>query len=48
LLSGFAKLNISNTLIFIKKPSWADVFSRKVYRDIISDSFKYCWRSKGL
>ncbi len=27
---------------------WADVFSRKVYRDIIIDSLKYCIEQKGL
>ena len=27
---------------------WADVFSRKSYRDILIDSFEYCRREKGL
>ena len=27
---------------------WADVFSRKIYRDIIIDSFIYCRKNKGL
>ncbi|QQS51573.1 MAG: transposase [Bacteroidota bacterium] len=27
---------------------WADIFSRKVYRDIIIESFEYCRRNKGL
>ena len=27
---------------------WADVFSRKVYRDIIIDSFNYCRKHKPL
>jgi len=27
---------------------WIDVFSRKVYRDIVIDSFKYCIKHKGL
>jgi REP element-mobilizing transposase RayT len=27
---------------------WVDVFSRKNYRDIIIDSFKYCQKQKGL
>jgi len=27
---------------------WIDIFSRKVYRDIVIDSFKYCIRHKGL
>jgi len=27
---------------------WADVFSRKVYRDIILDSFTFCRQTKGL
>ncbi|MEZ4911810.1 MAG: transposase [Saprospiraceae bacterium] len=27
---------------------WVDIFSRKVYRDIILDSFAYCRKYKGL
>ena len=27
---------------------WADVFSRKIYRDIIIDSLDYCRKNKGL
>ena len=27
---------------------WADLFSRKIYRDIVIDSFKYCIERKGL
>lgn len=27
---------------------WADIFTRKIYRDIIIDSFKYCRDHKGL
>ena len=27
---------------------WVDVFSRKIYRDIIIDSFKYCRAKKGM
>ncbi len=27
---------------------WADVFTRKRYRDIVIDSFKYCQENKGL
>ena len=27
---------------------WADVFTRKVYRDIVVDSLKYCQKEKGL
>ena len=27
---------------------WVDVFSRKRYRDIIIDSFKFCQKNKGL
>lgn len=27
---------------------WVDIFSRKVYRDIIIDSFTYCRKEKGL
>lgn len=28
--------------------SWIDVFTRKVYRDIIIDSFRFCQETKGL
>jgi REP element-mobilizing transposase RayT len=27
---------------------WADVFSRKIYRDIVVESFKFCQQNKGL
>jgi len=27
---------------------WADIFSRKIYRDILLESFDYCRKSKGL
>lgn len=27
---------------------WVDIFTRKVYRDIVIDSFDYCRRHKGL
>lgn len=27
---------------------WVDLFSRKVYRDIVIDYFKYCQKNKGL
>ena len=27
---------------------WIDIFSRKVYRDIVIDSFRYCQHNKGL
>ena len=27
---------------------WADIFSRKIYRDILIDSFDYCRKDKGL
>jgi len=27
---------------------WADVFTRKVYKDIIIDNLKYCQQNKGL
>jgi len=27
---------------------WADIFTRKIYRDIIIESFKYCCDNKGL
>ena len=28
--------------------SWADIFTRKIYRDIIIDSLQYCQVNKGL
>lgn len=27
---------------------WADIFSRQIYRDIITDSLTYCRKNKGL
>lgn len=27
---------------------WVDLFTRKIYRDIAIDSFKYCQQNKGL
>jgi len=27
---------------------WVDIFTRKVYRDIILESFAYCRKHKGL
>ncbi|MCF8255477.1 MAG: transposase, partial [Bacteroidia bacterium] len=27
---------------------WADIFTRKIYRDIVIESFKYCCENKGL
>ena len=27
---------------------WIDVFSRKIYRDIVVDSFNYCIKNKGM
>lgn len=27
---------------------WVDIFSRKIYRDIIIDSLRYCQQNKGL
>ena len=27
---------------------WADLFTRKVYRDIVIDSLRYCQQNKGL
>ena len=27
---------------------WTDIFSRKIYRDIILESFSYCRKSKGM
>ena len=27
---------------------WADIFTRKIYRDVIIDSFVFCRKSKGL
>jgi hypothetical protein len=28
--------------------NWVDVFSRRVYRDIVIDSVKHCYAAKGL
>ncbi len=28
--------------------SWVDIFTKKIYRDIIIDSLKYCQKEKGL
>ncbi|MDA3952428.1 MAG: transposase [Bacteroidales bacterium] len=27
---------------------WVDIFSRKIYRDIVIDSLKYCQKEKDL
>ncbi len=27
---------------------WIDLFTRKIYKDIVTDSFKYCGENKGL
>lgn len=27
---------------------WIDIFTRKVYRDIVIDSFRFCQEKKGL
>jgi REP element-mobilizing transposase RayT len=27
---------------------WVDIFSRKIYRDIVIDSLRYCQKNKGL
>ncbi len=27
---------------------WADIFTRKIYRDIVINSLKYCQENKGL
>ncbi|MBK6962549.1 MAG: transposase [Bacteroidales bacterium] len=27
---------------------WIDIFTRKIYREIVLDSFKYCQKEKGL
>jgi len=27
---------------------WVDVFTRKIYRDIVIESFAYCQKHKGL
>ena len=27
---------------------WVDIFTRKVYKDIVIDSFKFCIENKGL
>lgn len=44
------KIVNQNALHFITLTvvSWADVFSRQVYRDIVLDSLIYCQKEKGL
>ena len=27
---------------------WVDIFTRKIYRDIVLESFRYCQENKGL
>jgi len=27
---------------------WVDIFTRKVYKDIVIESFKFCQENKGL
>jgi len=44
------KITNQNGLHFITPTivGWIDIFTRKVYKDIIVDSLKYCIENKGL
>lgn len=48
-MNGYKIVN-QNSLHFITPTvvGWIDIFSRKVYRDIIISSLKYCIENKGL
>jgi len=47
--SGY-KIIEKNGLYFLtfQIVGWVDIFSRKIYRDIVIDSLKYCQQHKGL
>ncbi|MFT6334534.1 MAG: REP element-mobilizing transposase RayT [Halioglobus sp.] len=49
-MAGGHKIVNQNHMHFITPTvvGWLDIFSRKVYRDIIIDSLKYCQKEKGL
>jgi len=34
--------------ITLQVVQWADIFSRKIYRDIVIDSLQFCQKNKGL
>ena len=48
-MNGY-KITDQNALHFITPTvvGWIDVFSRKVYKDIVIESLKYCCENKGL
>ena len=54
-MEGFALFNRVNQIknqeavyfLTFQVVGWADIFSRKVYRDIIIDSLSYCRKNKG-
>jgi len=47
---GGHKITNQNSLHFITTTivGWMDVFTRKVYKDIIISSLEYCVKNKGL
>ena len=47
--SGYAIRN-QNAMHFLTFTviDWVDIFSRKIYRDIVIESLKFCQKSKGL
>ncbi|MFM2388351.1 MAG: hypothetical protein RL660_3108 [Bacteroidota bacterium] len=49
-MSGGYKINDQSAIHFVTFTvvDWVDVFSRKIYRDIVIDSFRYCQMNKGL
>jgi REP element-mobilizing transposase RayT len=47
--TGYQIYNQGNTYFMtFQVVDWVDIFSRKIYRDIIIDSFKYCRKEKNL
>jgi REP element-mobilizing transposase RayT len=46
---GYQIINQDSTyFLTFQVVGWADIFSRKIYRDIIVDSLDYCRKNKGL
>jgi REP element-mobilizing transposase RayT len=47
--TGYQIYNQSGSyFLTLQVVDWIDIFSRKVYRDIILDSLDYCRKNKGL
>jgi REP element-mobilizing transposase RayT len=44
------KIAYQNAIYYltIATVEWLDIFSRKVYKNILIDSFQYCIKNKGL